>query len=380
MNKRTQQLVENCDAISELIGELLIVVIAVLTFGVITVHVLTYQGPVDTAYIDIDGWMDSSTDTIYLRHSGGEVVGTEDLKIIVNLDGTRCELSSDDITAILGSSTWQLADIIAVNASDVWGVGINEDTEVDASIVHIGLSTTMGNGVLPDRRTGGSGEPPAPTPTPTPTPTPPDPGLVSLWHLDENTGSTAHDSIGCNDGVITGATWTTGVNGSALLFDGKDDCINCGNDGSLNITDEITIVVWVNASSQKTANIIGKGGNSKKNAGYRISLDDTDGWVCEVYYGSKPKKCKVNWGEGQATLNQWYHVAMTYNGSALQLYVDGVAKNSKSASGSLNINSRNLYIGSNDAKKKVFDGVIDEVAIYNRTLTAEEIAELKEQY
>jgi len=44
MNKRTQQLAENCDAISELIGELLIVVIAVLTFGVIAVHVLTYQG------------------------------------------------------------------------------------------------------------------------------------------------------------------------------------------------------------------------------------------------------------------------------------------------------------------------------------------------
>ncbi|MEA1863748.1 MAG: type IV pilin N-terminal domain-containing protein [Euryarchaeota archaeon] len=191
MHKRTQQLAENCDAISELIGELLIVVIAVLTFGVIAVHVLTYQGPADTVYMDIDGWMDSSTDTIYLRHSGGEAVGTEDLKIIVNLDGTRCELSSDDITAILGSRTWQLADIIAVNASDVWGVGINEDTEVDASIVHIGLSTTMGNGVLLDRRTGGSGEPPAPTPTPSPTPTPPDPGLVSLWHLDENEGDTA---------------------------------------------------------------------------------------------------------------------------------------------------------------------------------------------
>ena len=150
MNKRTQQLAENCDAISELIGELLIVVVAVLTFGVIAVHVLTYQGPVDTVHMDIDGWMDSNTDMIYFRHSGGEAVATEDLKIIVNLDGTRCELSSDTITAILGSNTWQLAGIIAVNASDVWGVGINEDTAVDASIVHIGLSTIIGNGVLLD--------------------------------------------------------------------------------------------------------------------------------------------------------------------------------------------------------------------------------------
>ena len=150
MNKRTQQLAENCDAISELIGELLIVVIAVLAFGVIAVHVLSYPGPADTVYVDIDGWIDPSTDTIYFRHSGGEAVETEYLKIVVNLDGARCELSSDNVTAILGSSTWQLADIIAVNASDVWGVQINEDTAVDASIVHIGLSTIIGNGVLLD--------------------------------------------------------------------------------------------------------------------------------------------------------------------------------------------------------------------------------------
>ena len=155
MNRRTQQLAENCDAISELIGELLIVVVAVLAFGVIAVHVLSYPGPADTVYVDIDGWVDTSTDTIYFRHSGGEAVRTEDLRIIVNLDGTRCELSSDDITAILGSSTWQLADIIAVNASDVWGVGINEATDVYASIVHIGLSTTIGNGVLLDGGAGG---------------------------------------------------------------------------------------------------------------------------------------------------------------------------------------------------------------------------------
>ncbi|MEA1907611.1 MAG: LamG-like jellyroll fold domain-containing protein [Euryarchaeota archaeon] len=379
MNRRTQQLAENCDAISELIGELLMVVVAVLAFGVIAVHVLSYQGPPVTVHTEIDGWIDPSTDMIYFRHSGGEAVGTEDLKIIVNLDGARCELASDNVTAILGSGTWQLADIIAVNASDVWGVGINEDTVVDASIVHIGLSTTIGNGVILDRRTGGSGEPPAPTPTPkpTPTPTPPDPWLVSLWHLDENEGGTAYDSIDGNDGTIIGAAWTTGVNGSALLFDGKDDCINCGNDESLDITDEITMMAWVYASSQKTTNIIGKGDGN----GYRISIDDKDGWVCEVYYitGSKAKKCKVDWGEGQATLNQWYHVAMTYNGSVLQLYVDGV-KNSKSASGSLSTNSRNLYIGSNDAKQKFFDGMIDEVAIYNQALTAEEIIELKEQY
>ncbi|MEA1863749.1 MAG: LamG domain-containing protein [Euryarchaeota archaeon] len=166
------------------------------------------------------------------------------------------------------------------------------------------------------------------------------------------------------------------MNGSALLFDSTDDCINCGNDESLNITEEITVVAWANASRQKTAKIIEKGDGD----GYRISLDDMDGWVCEVYYGIKPTKCKVDWGEGQATLNQWYHVAMTYNGSVLQLYVDGVAKNSESAAGSLNINSKNLYIGSNGAKKKFFDGVVDEVAIYNRTLTAEEIVELKERH
>ena len=67
-------------------------------------------------------------------------------------------------------------------------------------------------------------KPPALTPTPTPTFTPPDPYLVSMWHLDENEGETAYDPIDRNDGTIICAAWaTTGVNGSALLFDGSDD-------------------------------------------------------------------------------------------------------------------------------------------------------------
>ncbi|MBU2565500.1 MAG: hypothetical protein KJ655_04525, partial [Candidatus Thermoplasmatota archaeon] len=58
-------------------------------------------------------------------------------------------------------------------------------------------------------------------------------GLVACWYFDENNGTTAYDSSGNNNnGTIHGATWTTGVNGSALSFDGVDDYVNIPDSSS----------------------------------------------------------------------------------------------------------------------------------------------------
>ena len=69
---------------------------------------------------------------------------------------------------------------------------------------------------------------------------------VLIQHFDEGSGTIAKDESGYgNDGIIHGATWTTGISGKALSFDGIDDYIDCGNDASLDIADEITIEAWM---------------------------------------------------------------------------------------------------------------------------------------
>jgi hypothetical protein len=70
-------------------------------------------------------------------------------------------------------------------------------------------------------------------------------GPISYWRLDENSGATTRDSIGDNDGTITGATWTTGVNGSALHFDGVDDYVCVPHSDDFNITNNLTLEAWI---------------------------------------------------------------------------------------------------------------------------------------
>ncbi len=122
--------------------------IVVLAFGMTTVLVLSSLQPPQEQFTDIDGWADVEIDTIYFRHSGGEVVNTEDLRIIVDLNGTRYELSSDNVTAILGSSVWELSNTIVINTSDLWGVTIENDDYIDASIVHTRFSSMIKTGVI----------------------------------------------------------------------------------------------------------------------------------------------------------------------------------------------------------------------------------------
>ncbi len=151
MRKRTRPFTEDCDAISEIIGELLMVVIAVIAFGVLAVIMLSYMEHSDTLHVDVDGWVNVSADTIYFRHSGGEVVEAEKLRMILNLNGTLVELSSDNVTAILGKSLWQLGDIPEIDAMDRWGIDIKEDDYVGGTMIH--KTTVIFTGTLLGEKT-----------------------------------------------------------------------------------------------------------------------------------------------------------------------------------------------------------------------------------
>jgi len=199
-------------------------------------------------------------------------------------------------------------------------------------------------------------------------------GLVGYWSFDEGSGSTAYDASGNgNDGtLINDPKWTAGKSGSALQFDGVDDYVDCGNDESLNITDAITIEAWIkwtidpSTTSDNWPTIV----NRANDNGYRLAHSQT-----ATYFEFGVIKASGGYiaSTTSPVKDVWYHVVGTYDLSKLRIYVNGKFENDFDLTGSISSNNYHTIIGDRSALDRSFTGSIDEVRIYNRALSAEEI-------
>lgn len=201
----------------------------------------------------------------------------------------------------------------------------------------------------------------------------PDPGtgsgsLISSWNLNENAGTTAIDGTDGNNGVIEGATWSSGISGSGLTFNGISDNVRILNAQNLNPTDGLTMMVWAKTQENKTAKIFQKGDWD----GHGIGQGKWDGWFANIRLSDNTSR-SLHWEGGLPILNEWYHLAMTYDGSTLKFYVNGQLKNSVSVSGSLKVNTRDMSFGSDNGAQKFFNGSIDELQFFGTALTQTEI-------
>jgi hypothetical protein len=196
-------------------------------------------------------------------------------------------------------------------------------------------------------------------------------GLVAAYSFNAGSGVQTVDSSGQgNTGTIAGATWTAnGKFGSALSFDGTTARVTVADANSLDLTTAMTIEAWVNPSS---------------GTGWReVVLKETSGGLAYALYaannGSRPAAyvhtpadVGIN-GSAAVPLNTWTHLAMTYDGATLQMFVNGVLVKSGAAPGAAATSSSPLQIGGNSVWGEYFKGLIDEVRIYNRVLTGGEI-------
>ncbi len=196
--------------------------------------------------------------------------------------------------------------------------------------------------------------------------------LVAHWPLDEGSGTTAYDSAGSNDGTLmSGPVWVTGRIGGGLQFNGSS-YVDCGNHTSLNITSTITLAVWVNTNDSGNDEhnpYLAKGDTSyaiKHQLGNNIEyfiFDDT--WHTARF----PVDNTFN--------GDWHHLAGTYDGSNLRLYVDGDLKDTVAHVGAIATNNYNVNIGRNSEQiGRFYNGIIDDARIYNHVLTQTEIQEL----
>jgi len=218
-----------------------------------------------------------------------------------------------------------------------------------------------------------------------------DDGLVAEWHFDEGDGSVLKDSSGNgNDGVIYGATWVEGKYGEALSFDGVDDYVEFSYDPDFTPgKNSWTIEVWVKAPSKSTdMKIISWyrcGANPKCSnpdaAQYQLAIGENNKarWVVRDDDGNVYNILS----HSSVADNSWHFLTVTFSSSSdfTELYMDGQLANKTSATltslsdGGIPIHLEigRVFRTGWGSPESYFNGSIDEVRIYNRALTADEI-------
>ena len=194
-----------------------------------------------------------------------------------------------------------------------------------------------------------------------------DPHLVGHWQLDGN----ANDSAGGNRGELVGdPTWVSDpIRGWCLDFDGDGDFVDVGDDPSLTFTGQITVMAWIKVRAfDRSWNAIFTKGDDWVLA--RTRDDNRVAFLCLGLTGG-------GWPEvysDDVNDQNWHHLAGVYDGSKLLMYQDGRDVDSKTLAGRINSHWSRVLIGENgQAPNRFWNGLIDEVRIYSRALTAEEI-------
>jgi hypothetical protein len=199
-------------------------------------------------------------------------------------------------------------------------------------------------------------------------------GLVAAYSFNEGSGTGANDSSGkANHGTTSGgATWTAaGKNSGALTFNGTNALVTVPDSASLDLTTGLTIEAWVRLANTTAA-------------WSTIALKERPSGMCYGLYGKTNAggpTLQVRTGSSEPrtpnvavpAANTWVHVAGTYDGSTLRLYVNGGQVATQAATGALTTSNSALRIGGNSVWGEYLSGSLDDLRIYNRALTAVEI-------
>jgi uncharacterized surface protein with fasciclin (FAS1) repeats len=208
----------------------------------------------------------------------------------------------------------------------------------------------------------------------------------AFYTFDEGKGTIAADTSGNgNDGTINGAAWTTGKNGSGLRFNGIDNCVSIP---PMNF-DEISISAWFYKNANDTVNADAIFGGWKQNANAQneegLELRFYNGRPDTLQFGVITQNSSGVRREGFATYNlgnsvgKWYHVTGTYTKATgeQKLYVNGQLVNTQNHPAGNTVVPLTYYpdmrIGYSRADNGYFNGVIDDVRIYNRALSNQEV-------
>jgi hypothetical protein len=205
---------------------------------------------------------------------------------------------------------------------------------------------------------------------------------VGYWTFNENVANTCTDGVedicdrsgNGNDGDLTGL-WSPGKNGGAAEFDGTNDNVIVDRTTTLEPS-QITIEAWFKSPGHATnfTRFISHGSST---GGYELILfPDSAGGYLEFNLGINTTEHDVG-SNADLTDNRWHHVAATYDGTTMYVYIDGVRQTDTDATtGSINNynTGNNLRFGEDETGGNDYTGLLDEVKIYNYARTQAQIS------
>jgi hypothetical protein len=221
-----------------------------------------------------------------------------------------------------------------------------------------------------------------------------DAGMVSWWYLDESSGTrydgsgTSNNDLTDNNTVTSYSTTNQSVKEGAaaasfVRANSETLSITDASQTGLDITDNITLVAWMRPTNLSVDMGIAGKSDGLNNRSYYLYIDST-GPMLKAKVSSSGSGAAQPFGATTLSVNTWYHVALVYNGTDLRLYLNGSldangADNPLSYSSGIYDGTGNFAIGSRGNVDDFFDGQIDEVAVFNRALSADEIKEIYEK-
>jgi len=201
-------------------------------------------------------------------------------------------------------------------------------------------------------------------------------GLVGWWTFDEGSGTVAADSSGNgNNGTLHGPVeWTTeGKIGGAMAFTGPYNYVLVPSAPSLNPTDAITIAAWVNPSWTGNNRILQKSTEGSDNQ-YRLLKEGGNNIRVHL-----PPAANFEVTGYIPPIGEWTHLVATYDGSMIKVYFNGTVVGETAFSDKLATSDGPLFIGNKHSTAPAgdeFNGMLDDVRIYNRALSVSEINKL----
>ncbi len=210
-------------------------------------------------------------------------------------------------------------------------------------------------------------------------------GLVGYYPLEENSGTfTRDESLYTNNGNLqTGVSWATGKVGNAVDTGGTSD-VRVADNAQLNFGQHMTVSLWAKQSAL-TANKALVAQSQYPTDSSWVLQTGSSSTTLRVFVANAPTDTGGNCVDTDSswTAGTWHHVAFAYDGTQAasldraKVYIDGVARTMSSCGGTISTSLQNssdyLSIGDFHGLNRQFNGVLDEVKLFNRTLTLNEI-------
>lgn len=198
-------------------------------------------------------------------------------------------------------------------------------------------------------------------------------GLVMAFGFDDISGERVPDASGRgNDGVLVGATAAaSGRFGSALALDGWNDWVTVSDHPSLDLSGKMTLEAWVYPRNwmSKGATVLVKEDGAAASVYYLYANEDRN----QPLAGARIAGYRTVSGVTQMPPGKWTHLAATYDGQYIRLYIDGAVVDAQPQTGSIPISGGSLRLGGNAIWGEYLSGWLDDVRVYNRALTRAEI-------